>query len=67
MSLTQIIIGLIIVILFAIGIIISISNVIFRYKKRKYEDEIFLRVQRRRQIEKEEDLVDLIDKEKNEK
>ena len=67
MSLTQIIIGLIIIILFAIGLIISISNVIFRYKKRKYENEMFLRVQRRRQIEKEKEILDLIDKEKNEK
>ena len=62
MTLTQIIIGLTIIIILAIGLIISISNVIFQYKKRKVENEMYLRVKRRREDEKQKDIIDKLSK-----
>ena len=68
MSLTQIIIGLIIIVLLLIGLIVFVSKVIFQYKKRKMENEIFLRVQRRKRAEElgvDEDTIDKIFKRRN--
>ena len=68
MSLTQIIIGLIIIVLLLIGLIVFVSKVIFQYKKRKMENEIFLRVQRRKRAEElgvDEDAIDKIFKRRN--
>ena len=68
MSLTQIIIGLIIIVLLLIGLIVFVSKVIFQYKKRKMENEIFLRVQRRKRAEElgvDEDAIDKIFKQRN--
>jgi len=70
MSLTQIIIGLIIIVLLLIGLIVFVSKVIFQYKKRKMENEMFLRVQRRKRAEElgvDEDAIDKIFKRGNEK
>jgi len=68
MSLTQIIIGLIIIVLLLIGLIVFVSKVIFQYKKRKMENEIFLRVQRRKRAEElgvDEDTINKIFKRRN--
>ena len=68
MSLTQIIIGLIIIVLLLIGLIVFVSKVIFQYKKRKMENEMFLRVQRRKRAEElgvDEDAIDKIFKQRN--
>ena len=68
MSLAQIIIGLIIIVLLLIGLIVFVSKVIFQYKKRKMENEIFLRVQRRKRAEElgvDEDAIDKIFKQRN--
>ena len=68
MSLAQIIIGLIIIVLLLIGLIVFVSKVIFQYKKRKMENEIFLRVQRRKRAEElgvDEDTIDKIFKRRN--
>ena len=68
MSLTQIIIGLIIIVLLLIGLIVFVSKVIFQYKKRKMENEMFLRVQRRKRAEElgvDEDTIDKIFKRRN--
>ena len=40
MSLTQIIIGLIIIVLLLIGLIVFVSKVVFQYKKHKMENEM---------------------------
>ena len=63
MSLTQIIIGLIIIVLLLIGLIVFVSKVVFQYKKNKMENEMFLRVQRRKRAEElgvDEDTIDKI-------
>ena len=68
MSLTQIIIGLIIIVLLLIGLIVFVSKVIFQYKKRKMENEMFLRVQRRKRAEElgvDEDTINKIFKRRN--
>jgi hypothetical protein len=68
MSLAQIIIGLIIIVLLLIGLIVFVSKVIFQYKKRKMENEIFLRVQRRKRAEElgvDEDTINKIFKRRN--
>ena len=68
MSLAQIIIGLIIIVFLLIGLIVFVSKVIFQYKKRKMENEMFLRVQRRKRAEElgvDEDTIDKIFKRRN--
>ena len=68
MSLTQIIIGLIIIVLLLIGLIVFVSKVVFQYKKNKMENEMFLRVQRRKRAEElgvDEDTIDKIFKRRN--
>tara|TARA_B110000971_G_scaffold187348_1_gene196524 strand:+ start:322 stop:528 length:207 start_codon:yes stop_codon:yes gene_type:complete len=68
MSLTQIIIGLIIIVLLLIGLIVFVSKVVFQYKKHKMENEMFLRVQRRKRAEElgvDEDTINKIFKRRN--
>ena len=68
MSLTQIIIGLIIIVLLLIGLIVFVSKVIFQYKKHKMENEMFLQVQRRKRAEElgvDEDTINKIFKRRN--
>ena len=61
MSLTQIFLA-IMLIFFLIGLYVFVRQFIFQYKKHKWEQEMYLRVKRRRENESQKDLIDKLSK-----